>query len=129
MIKNIFYFILLYSSFIWTIFASNVEDKINTKDPTILKWILPKDSSIIATNENGFTMLDTIFNFAKDSIFWLLMLISIWVFLYIWMKLVTVRGNPEEFKKAMMQIVYAVVWIAIISLSWAWVKLVSGLNF
>jgi hypothetical protein len=38
------------------------------------------------------------------------------------------RGNPEEFKKALIHFVYAVVWIFIVSVAWAVVKLVAWLN-
>jgi uncharacterized membrane protein YczE len=72
--------------------------------------------------------LDAVFKFAKDSISGLLMLIAIGVFLYIGIKLATARGNPEEFKKAWMQFIYAVIGIFIVSAAWAIVKLVAGIN-
>jgi hypothetical protein len=68
-------------------------------------------------------------DFAKDSIFWLLALVSIAVFIFIWAKLIMAKWNPEEFKKALMQFIYAVIWLAVIALSWGLVKLVSSLNF
>jgi hypothetical protein len=58
----------------------------------------------------------------------LLMLIALGVFLFIGIRLSVARWNPEEFKKAMMQFVYAVVWIFIVFVAWAAVKLVAGLN-
>jgi hypothetical protein len=54
--------------------------------------------------------------------------ISIGVFLFIGFRLVVARGNPEEFKKAWMQFLYAVIGIAIVSLAYAAVTLVQGLN-
>jgi hypothetical protein len=39
------------------------------------------------------------------------------------------RWNPEEFKKALMSFVYAVIGIFIVAVSRAVVKLVSSLNF
>jgi len=38
------------------------------------------------------------------------------------------RGNPEEFKKALMSFMYAVIGIFIVAFSWAAVRLIAGLN-
>jgi len=78
--------------------------------------------------EDGFLFLDVVFAFVKESISGLLMLIALGVFLFIGIRLSVARWNPEEFKKAMMQFVYAVVWIFIVFVAWAAVKLVAGLN-
>jgi len=43
-------------------------------------------------------------------------------------KLITARGNPEEFKKALNTFIYAVVGIFIVSFAFAAVRLVAGLN-
>jgi hypothetical protein len=64
----------------------------------------------------------------KNSISDLLMVISLGVFLYIGIRLGIARGNPEEFKKALMHFVYAVVGIFFVFVAWALVKLVAGLN-
>ena len=73
--------------------------------------------------------LNPIFEFVKDSIFWLMWLISIWVFIFIWTRLVVARWNPEEFKKALMQLVYAVIGLFVIAVARLAVKLISWLNF
>jgi hypothetical protein len=95
-------------------------------DSSIRDWLLWNDvswESIASSND-----LDTIFWFAKDSITSLLMLIAIWVFLYIWIKLVIARWNPEEFKKSMQHMIYAVIWIFVVSAAWALVNLVAWIN-
>ena len=74
------------------------------------------------------TIIDTIFKFVKDSISGLLSVFVIWVFLYMWMRLVLAQWNPEELKKTMIQFVYVIVWIFIISIAYAVVKLVSWLS-
>lgn len=73
--------------------------------------------------------IDTVIIFVKDFIFSILWIIVVWVFLYFWFKLVTSAWNPEELKKTMMWLVYVIVWLAIMSLAWAAVKLVTTLNF
>lgn len=65
----------------------------------------------------------------KTMIFWLLALIAVAVFIYLGYKLVVAQWKPDEFKKAMMGFVYAVVWLAIIPLAWALIKLISSLQF
>lgn len=92
--------------------------------------MLPEWDAIISSdNSDWFNLLDNIFKYIKDSIFWFLAVIAIWAFLYVWAKLVVARWNPEEFKKAILSFVYIVVWLFIISVAWAVVKLVSWLNF
>ena len=119
--KKIFFVIILYLSNIINIFAStSIEDNIIPDTP---------ENTATSDQPEWKEFLFSIFEYIKDSIFWLLALTAISVFLFIWAKLVIARWNPEEFKKALMQFIYAIVWLAIVALSWAAVKLVSSLNF
>jgi hypothetical protein len=52
-------------------------------------------------------------------------MIAIAVFLYLWYKLIVARWNEEDFKKALLSFVYAVIGIVIVSLSWALLTFVS----
>ena len=96
-------------------------------------WFVKEDiipsanTAIVSTND--FDPLDWIFSFAKDSIFWLLWLIAIWVFVFIWARLVVARWNPEEFKKALMQMMYAIIWLFVVAIAWTAVKLIAWLSF
>lgn len=74
-------------------------------------------------------LLDWILKYFKDSVFKLLALLSIWVFIYIGWKLVVARWKPDEFKKALMNFIYVIVWIFLISAAWAIVRVVTWLNF
>ena len=78
--------------------------------------------------ENWLNVLQSIVIWVKDSLSGLLVLIAVGVFLFIWIRLGVARWNPEEFKKWIMQLVYAVVWIFIVSIAWAAVTLVAWLN-
>ena len=73
--------------------------------------------------------LDDVLKFITDSIFVLLWIIWVWVFLYFGFKLISARWNQEEMKKVLIGFVYAVVGLAIIPLALFVVRLVSSLNF
>ena len=74
-------------------------------------------------------LLDWILRYLKNSVFDLLALLVIAVFIYIWGKLVVARWKPDEFKSAMIQFIYVIIWIFVVSAAWAVVKVVSWLNF
>lgn len=119
--KKIIFTFLWYFLIISNIFAWAMEDSIIPTN----NW-----ENIVTTNSPEWKdFLFSIFEYIKDSIFWLLAFITISVFLFIWAKLIIARWNPEEFKKGLMQFIYAIVWLLFIALSWALVTLVSSLNF
>lgn len=91
--------------------------------------MVPDDSRVIWNTWNGFTSLNWIVNYSKDFLFSILVVVVIWAFLYIWFKLVISRGNPEELKKSLLWFVYIILWMAVISLAWWIVKIVSSLDF
>lgn len=64
----------------------------------------------------------------KTEIFSLVMVLSIWVFIFIGIRFASARWNPEEFKKAWMQLIYAIIWIFFIFMAWWLVRLVSSLS-
>lgn len=111
-------FVLLFS--FWIAWANDLKDALVNQPGQVVSWL-----------QNGWdwiSMLDNILKFIKDSISGLLLVVVLWVFIFIWTRLFVARWNPEEFKKAMMHFVYAVVWIFVISIAWAVVKMVSGIS-
>ena len=107
--------------------------RIGKWDKTLMESLLwyTSDTSIIELDSKdkwGFTILSSITVWLKDSISSLIMLVSIWAFLYVWIRLGMARWNPEEFKKALMQMIYIIVGIFIVTLAWAAVYLVAWLN-
>ena len=66
--------------------------------------------------------------YAKNFIFSILWLIVVWVFLYHWYNLVTSKWKPDEFKKAIMWLIYTIVWLSIIPLAWTAVKIISWIT-
>ena len=92
----------------------------------VLLWITEND--IWPGDDNWLYALDSIFVWIKDSLTWLIVLTAVWAFLFIWIRVAMARWNPEEFKKSIIQLVYVIVWIFVVSLAWAAVTLVSWLN-
>ncbi len=92
--------------------------------------IIPSQPSALSSSSQGegTGALDNLLDFVKDSIFMLMALIAIGVFLRIWGRLILARGNPEEFKKAWMQFVYAIIWIFLVAFAWAAVRFVVWFN-
>jgi|SaaInlStandDraft_6_1057023.scaffolds.fasta_scaffold00586_4 hypothetical protein len=107
------------------IFASNAADDWIR---SALLDITDSDVTTKVKDDDWFWMLAWIINWVKESLTWVLVLIAIWAFLFIWVRLAFARWNPEEFKKWMMHLVYAVIWIFIVSIAWAAVKLISGID-
>ena len=93
----------------------------------LIQWI-NWDSETVVNNIKWKQWINDILTYAKNTIFDLLALIVIWVFLYIWYKIVISRWNPEEFKKAFMMLIYAVLWMLFVALAWVIVVFISGLK-
>lgn len=89
---------------------------------------LSNDTIVESTDKDGFNVLSEIFIWAKDSMTGIIVLIAIWVFLFIWARVAMSRWNPEEFKKGVMQLIYAAVWIFVVSAAWALVTLVAWIK-
>ena len=131
-LKKIFFIWVTLFSFSLPVFAE--WDDTIIKDALLWNDGTPIGSDSIISDgnavnfEDGLLFLDVVFAFVKESISGLLMIIALGVFIFIGIRLAVARWNPEEFKKALMQFVYAVVGIFIVSVAWAIVKLVAGLN-
>lgn len=113
--KMIFTFWLFFLSF--SVYAGDLRDQ-----------MLPNNNTVGLESEWTDT-LNQIFIYIKDFLFAILWLIAIGVFLYFWFKLISSRGNEEDFKKALMWFVYAVIGLAIIPLAWGAVRLIVSLDF
>lgn len=112
----------------------NFVDAREVWEKTIQNWLIWISEKNIITwtwsleDEDWITVASGIVKWLKDTLMWFLVLVAVWAFLYIGVKLAVARWNPEEFKKAMMHLVYAVIWVFIISAAWAIVKLVAWIN-
>ncbi len=113
---------IVYSILIYTFFLNNAfwEIKID---------MLPTSTIVDVGEVKDWNYILFLLEYVRDSIFGLLALIGIAAFLFIGIRLVMAKWNPEEFKKAIMHFIYAIVWIVVVTLSWVAVSLVSSLNF
>lgn len=80
-------------------------------------------------DESWTWVISQVLIYVKDFLFSILWIIAVWVFLYFWFKLIIARWNEEEFKKALIWFMYAVIWLTIIPLAWSAVKIISTLKF
>lgn len=111
--------IILLSFFLWkTVVALSPSDIIPTDSP-----------QVVTADTDWFEGLTVLFTYARDSIFALLALVAIWVFLFIGARLVIARWNPEEFKKALNMFIYAAVGLFVVTVAYAAVRMVAWLNF
>lgn len=132
MFKRIILFISLLSLFIsLNIIDNNPYIIVNASiESTLINITNPgTDGNIIENEIEWFSILASILNWFKDTLSSILYVIWIWVFIFIWIRLATARWNPEEFKKAINQFIYAVLWIFVVTIAWASVKLVSWVWF
>ena len=122
MVQKILYFLLVITLSLKTSFALTSEE--------LKQALIPdNDSAISATSASADqNLIDRILGFIRDGIFELLFIFALFIFLYIAMKLIIARGNPEEFKKALQSFIYAAVGLFIIAFAWALVRLVAGIN-
>lgn len=111
-IYGFFYFFV----WIFSTFASTLKDDMFPESKTQITWV-------------GKAPLEEVVFYVRDFIFDLLYLLVIAVFIFLWAKIITSRGKPDELKKALMWFVYAIIGLAVIPLSYVAVKLISSLNF
>jgi len=90
--------------------------------------IIPNKWIIINLDHDWKWLLFSLLWYVRDSIFWLLMVIAISVFIWIWARLLMARWNPEDFKKWLMHFLYAIIWLFVIAASWSIVKMISSLD-
>ena len=81
-----------------------------------------------SSDVGGTNTIEGLLGFARNSLFEVLMVIGIAMALYFWARLAMARWNQEEFKKVAISFVYVGIGIFIVSVSWAVVRIISGIN-
>jgi len=96
-----------------------------SKDDLIPEW-----KSFIPTNTlpAGTSAIDLVADYVKDTIFGLLVLIVIGMFIFIGVRLIIARWNAEEFARTMKSLAYVIVGLFIVSVAWLAVRLISWLE-
>jgi len=124
--KKYFYiFVAIFSSCIsWSLWgvASLSQDELRSGiTPSNTEWVIRATAA-------GEEPIDAILMFIRDTMFGLLLLITVWVFLFLGGRLLIARWNPEEFKKALIGLVYAGVWLFIVAFAYAAVRFIAWIN-
>lgn len=120
MIK-IFYFIVFFFSNIYFWYANEIRD-------WLLWWTEENVWWSDINQESWLGSLSSFFSWLKSEMMAVVAVVSVAIFIYIWIKFATARWNPEEFKKAWMHFIYAVLWIFLVFMSLWIVTLVSNLD-
>lgn len=119
--------VLIAILFFWIIWVNA-----NSLKESIIPWwetITTIWSDTNWSDEDGWMwVISKILNFIKESIFWLLSIIAIWMFIYIGFNLVKAQWNPEEMSKAWKTLIHVIVWLFIVAVSWALVAMFSGIK-
>lgn len=123
--KKILFYIITY---IWFLQTDIVNAKGYKNDLLPSSGDNTSSVSLLVDGENADAQIDNFLAWIRDSIDLLLPITAIGVFLFVGIRLGIARWNPEEFKKAWMQFIYAIVGIFVVSFAWAAVKLVAGIN-
>ena len=113
------------------LFYKNSYASSNSASSVIKDWLLNSlygKENVITDTTYWKDSLFNLFLYVKNIIFDILWIIVVWVFLYIWYKILASRWNPEEFKKAFKMFIYTIIGLVIISLAWVLVIFISGLK-
>lgn len=116
--KKIIYFILIQLFALTNAFA-------------VTKWQIDPEKSwadsiiTLKSNTDAFEIMDKIFDKFRYYIFAFIALILIGEFIYIWYLFITSEWDEAQYKKAWKTFIYTIIWIIIIILAWAAVKLVT----
>lgn len=96
-------------------------------------WLTQEDLltgwSTIWVTWNWLGSVDQVFVYWKSLFFTLISIITIATFMYLWYVIITSKWNEEEYKTALKWFVYAVIWLAVIPLSWWLIKIITSLDF
>lgn len=94
----------------------------------LIAWKNTVDLSLWA-DKNNVNFSDNFIKVIERYIFWLLWIIAVTVFIYISYMLFTAEWKEDELKKAMKALTYAIVWLAIIPLSYIAIRIITWFNF
>ena len=102
----------------------------NSADASLREEIIPRGNSFVPAGslDSGTGFLDGLAEYIKETIFWILVVIVIGMFIYIGAKLIIARWQPEVFSEAVKSLVYVIVGLFVVSIAWLAVRLISWLN-
>lgn len=122
MFTKIFLFLLTYSCILWAGFSA---DKAAIKNALLNDNQTSGTTAVFTESDDGLSGFNRVLEFITQSLSTFLFVIAVGMFLFIGIRLVAARWNPEEFSKAIKSFIYAIVGIFIVSAAWAIVRIVA----
>ncbi|MBP8016489.1 hypothetical protein KAZ01_00630 [Candidatus Gracilibacteria bacterium] len=102
---------------------------VGEKQTSLIPGLGSKNGADLTIGQDNNISLMQILKSIQNYILAFVGIITIGTFIYIGARLVMAEGKQEEFNKAMKAIIYVVLGLAIIPLSYIVIKIVTGLNF
>jgi len=124
--KKCLYITLAYLSSVLTHSAYALEPR--TSDELEQQMSPQNTENVIRASQWDEEAIDGTLWFIRDSMFDLLLLIAVGVFLFIWGRLLIARWNPEEFKKAMISLVHAWIGLFVVAAAYALVTFIAWID-
>ena len=124
--KKYFYIFIAFATLGMQLWAYAVDPL--TQDELKTGLIPAGSSDVVTSTATWEWLLDAILEFIRDSLFSLLSLIAIGMFLFIWGRLLMARWNPEELSKALKSLVYAWVGLFVVAAAWAIVRFIAWID-
>jgi len=109
----------MYTFFISIFYVNEIfanEIKINDIIPTTDRNIV-KDTSLLS-----------VLSSFKAILFTIVWVVAVAMFLYSWVQVLMSFWKPDEFKKALKTFWFTILWLIIVSLAYALVSIISGIN-
>lgn len=97
----------------------------NSNDAKIKNWIISSVSDLNVTNK---TEVWDAFSFVKNQIYMVVWIIAVIMVVWIGVRMATSRGNPDEFKKSWLHLVYLILWLFLVFAAWWIVNIVANLG-
>ena len=125
--KKYLYSIVSILSYVFHFSAFAAPDTLSSED--LQEQMTPRNTeNVIRATQWDEEAIDGTLWFIRDTIFDLLLLIAIGVFLYLWARLIVARWNPEEFKKALLGLLHAWVGLFVVAAAYAIVTFIAWID-
>ncbi len=105
-------------------YASSLQDSLYVGSDTG-----PDNAADTGTSKDDVTIKDNFLKTIQVYLLWAYVVVTIGSMIFIGFRLFTAKGDPEEFKKAWIALIYVVVGLTIAPLAYAVVRIVTGFNF
>lgn len=134
--KKLIYFLgtlmLLISMFNTTTSYWNDDDRredmiVGKKDNFFFELLWIDENKWLSVWKDGkdISLKDDLLRVIQKYILWIVAILAIWMFIYIWYTLATAEWKEDQFKKWIKALVYLIVWLTVIPLSYIVIKIAT----